>query len=58
MFIYIGIFVLLLSAVLGSMGVVAQTPLGEFPINNLLGQDPIKVLKVGATGTTVCRNIF
>lgn len=53
MFIYIAIFVLLASAVLGSFGVVAKTPLGEFPINNLLGQEPIEVLKVGATGTTV-----
>lgn len=53
MFIYIGIFVLALSAVLGTMGVVAHTPLGDFPINNLLGQKPIEVLKVGATGTTV-----
>ncbi|MGL5751968.1 MAG: AbgT family transporter [Paraclostridium sp.] len=53
MFIYIAAFVLVASAVLGSFGVVAKTPLGEFPINNLLGQDPIEVLKVGANGTTV-----
>ncbi|MEF9990933.1 MAG: AbgT family transporter [Romboutsia sp.] len=53
MFIYISIFVLIASAILGSMGVVAKTPLGEFPINNLLGQKPIEVLKVGAGGTTV-----
>lgn len=53
MFIYIAAFVLVLSAILGSLGVVAKTPLGEFPINNLLGQDPIEVLKVGSTGTTV-----
>lgn len=53
MFIYIGIFVLVLSAVLGSMGVVAHTELGDFPINNLLGQKPIEVLKVGPTGTQV-----
>lgn len=53
MFIYIGIFVLVLSAVLGSMGVVAKTELGDFPINNLLGQKPIEVLKVGPTGTQV-----
>ncbi|MGX4598718.1 AbgT family transporter [Faecalimicrobium sp. JNUCC 81] len=53
MFIYIAAFVLVLSAILGTAGVVANTPLGDFPINNLLGQDPIEVLKVGATGTTV-----
>ncbi len=53
MFIYISIFVLLISVVLGELGVVASTPLGEFPINNLLGQEPIEVLKVGATGTEV-----
>lgn len=53
MFIYISIFVLLSSAVLGSLGVVAHTTLGDFPINNLLGQDPIEVLKVGASGATV-----
>ncbi|WP_176698649.1 AbgT family transporter [Romboutsia hominis] len=53
MFIYIAAFVLVLSAILGSLGVVAKTPLGDFPINNLLGQKPIEVLKVGATGTEV-----
>ena len=53
MFIYIAAFVLLASAVLGTMGVVATTPLGEFPINNLLGQDPITVLKAGPTGTSI-----
>ena len=53
MFIYISVFVLLASAVLGSLGVVARTTLGDFPINNLLGQDPIEVLKVGANGATV-----
>lgn len=53
MFIYISIFVLIASAVLGSFGVVAKTPLGEFPINNLLGQKPIEVLKVGAGGAVV-----
>lgn len=53
MFIYISVFVLIASAILGSMGVVAKTPLGEFPINNLLGQKPIEVLKVGANGTTI-----
>ncbi|WP_042271644.1 AbgT family transporter [[Clostridium] dakarense] len=53
MFIYIAAFVLVLSAILGTAGVVAKTPLGDFPINNLLGQEPIQVLKVGATGTTV-----
>ncbi|MCR8745317.1 AbgT family transporter [Romboutsia lituseburensis] len=53
MFIYIGMFVLVLSAVLGSLGVVAHTELGDFPINNLLGQKPIEVLKVGPTGTQV-----
>lgn len=53
MFIYISIFVLLASAVLGSLGVVAHTTLGDFPINNLLGQEPIEVLKVGASGATV-----
>ena len=53
MFIYIAAFVLVLSAVLGTMGVVAKTPLGDFPINNLLGQDPITVLKVGAAGTSI-----
>jgi len=53
MFIYISVFVLLASAVLGSLGVVAHTTLGDFPINNLLGQEPIEVLKVGASGATV-----
>ena len=55
MFIYISIFVLLASAgvLLGSLGVVAHTTLGDFPINNLLGQEPIEVLKVGASGATV-----
>ncbi|MGL5507144.1 MAG: AbgT family transporter, partial [Paraclostridium sp.] len=53
MFIYIAAFVLVASAVLATFGVVAHTPLGDFPINNLLGQEPIEVLKVGATGTTV-----
>lgn len=53
MFIYIAAGVLVLSAILGTMGVVAKTPLGDFPINNLLGQKPIEVLKVGATGTAV-----
>jgi len=53
MFIYISIFVLLASAVLGSLGVVAHTTLGDFPINNLLCQEPIEVLKVGASGATV-----
>lgn len=53
MFIYISVFTLVASAVLGTLGVVADTPLGKFPINNLLGQKPIEVLKVAATGTTV-----
>ena len=53
MFIYISIMVLIVSAVLGHFGVVAKTPLGEFPINNLLGQKEIEVLKVGAGGTAV-----
>lgn len=53
MFIYISIFVLLASAVLGNLGIVAHTTLGDFPINNLLGQEPIEVLKVGASGATV-----
>ena len=53
MFIYISIFVLLASAVLGSLGVVAHTTLGDFQINNLLGQEPIEVLNVGASGATV-----
>ncbi|CEQ24287.1 aminobenzoyl-glutamate transport protein [[Clostridium] sordellii] len=53
MFMYIAAFVLVLSAILGSFGVVAKTPLGDFPINNLLGQEPIEVLKVGANGTAV-----
>lgn len=53
MFVYISVFVLILSAVLGTMGVVAQTELGSFPINNLLGQKPIEVLKVTAGGTAV-----
>lgn len=53
MFMYIAAFVLVLSAVLGTFGVVANTPLGDFPINNLLGQEPIEVLKVGANGTAV-----
>ena len=52
MFIYISIFVLLASVVLGSLGVVAHTTLGDFPINNLLGQEPIEVLSVGASGAT------
>ncbi|MGL4912396.1 MAG: AbgT family transporter [Romboutsia sp.] len=53
MFVYISAFVLVLSAVLGMAGVVAQTELGSFPINNLLGQKPIEVLKVTAGGTAV-----
>lgn len=53
MFIYISIAVLLISSVLGLFGVVAKTPLGEFPINNLLGQKPIEVLKVTSSGTAV-----
>lgn len=58
MFIYISIAVLILSAVLGTMGVTAKVDLGgvtltEFPINNLLGQSPIEVLKVGAGGAVV-----
>lgn len=53
LFVYISIFVLLLSAALGIFGVVAETELGSFPINNLLGQKPIEVLKVTATGTAV-----
>ena len=53
MFIYISIFVLLASAVLGSFDVVAKTTLGDFPINNLLGQEPIEVLSVGANGAKV-----
>ena len=53
LFVYISIAVLLLSAVLGMFGVVANTELGSFPINNLLGQKPIEVLKVTASGTTV-----
>lgn len=58
MFIYISIAVLVLSAVLGTMGVTAKVDLGgasltEFPINNLLGQSPIEVLKVGAGGAVV-----
>lgn len=53
MFIYISIFVLLASAVLGNLGIVAHTTLGDFPINNLLGQEPIEVLTVGANGATV-----
>ncbi|MEG2787009.1 MAG: AbgT family transporter [Romboutsia sp.] len=53
LFVYISIFVLLLSAVLGTIGIVAETELGSFPINNLLGQKPIEVLKVTAAGTAV-----
>ncbi|MGL6106480.1 AbgT family transporter [Romboutsia sp.] len=58
MFIYIGIAVLVLSAILGTLGVTAKVDLGgaaltEFPINNLLGQSPIEVLKVGAGGAVL-----
>lgn len=53
MFVYISLAVLILSAILGTLGVVAQTELGEFPINNLLGQNPIQVLKVTASGTAI-----
>lgn len=53
MFVYISVFVLVVSAIFGSIGVVAETELGSFPINNLLGQKPIEVLKVTAGGTAV-----
>ena len=53
LFVYISIGVLILSAILGMFGVVAKTELGTFPINNLLGQKPIEVLKVTAGGTAV-----
>ncbi|MGL5315813.1 MAG: AbgT family transporter [Peptostreptococcaceae bacterium] len=58
MFIYIAISVLVLSAVLGTIGVKASIDLGGevpaiFPINNLLGQQPFEVLKVGAGGAVV-----
>ncbi|WP_373599994.1 AbgT family transporter [Paraclostridium bifermentans] len=53
LFVYISVAVLILSAVLGMIGVVAETELGSFPINNLLGQNPIEVLKVTAGGTAV-----
>lgn len=58
MFIYIAAGVLVLSAILGTFGVSAKIDLGGsepviFPINNLLGQKPFEVLKVGAGGAVV-----
>lgn len=53
LFVYISVAVLILSAILGIFNVVAETELGKFPINNLLGQKPIEVLKVTAAGTAV-----
>lgn len=53
LFVYISVAVLILSAILGNFNVVAETELGKFPINNLLGQKPIEVLKVTAAGTAV-----
>lgn len=53
LFVYISVAVLILSAILGTFNVVAETELGKFPINNLLGQKPIEVLKVTAAGTAV-----
>lgn len=55
MFIYISVFVLLASAVLGNLRVVSHTTLGDFSINNLLGQEPVEVLKVGASEATVLK---
>lgn len=53
LFVYISVAVLILSSILGTFNVVAETELGKFPINNLLGQKPIEVLKVTAAGTAV-----
>ncbi|WP_170074348.1 AbgT family transporter [Paraclostridium dentum] len=53
LFVYISVAVLILSAILGTFNVVAETELGKFPINNLLGQKPIEILKVTAAGTAV-----
>lgn len=53
LFVYISVAVLILSAILGTFNVVAETELGKFPINNLMGQKPIEVLKVTAAGTAV-----
>lgn len=53
LFVYISLGVLVLSAILGTFNVVATTELGKFPINNLLGQKTIEVLKVTASGTIV-----
>ncbi len=53
LFVYISVAVLILSAILGTFNIVAETELGKFPINNLLGQKPIEVLKVTAAGTAV-----
>ncbi|EPZ58586.1 abgT transporter family protein [[Clostridium] sordellii ATCC 9714] len=58
LFVYISIGVLILSAILGMFGVVAKTELGTFPINNLLGQKPIEVLKVTAGGTALQKHIL
>ncbi len=34
---------LLLTALLASLGVVVETPTGRFPINNLIGHDPVQL---------------
>ena len=43
MFIWLVIVILILTAVLSAMGVVVETPTGEFAINNLIGQIPVEI---------------
>ena len=43
MFMGLIFFLLILTAVFSSLGIVVETPGGKFPINNLLGQSPVQI---------------
>lgn len=43
MFMGLIVFLLFLSAVFSVMGVVVEAPSGKFPINNLVGQNPVEI---------------
>ncbi|MFV0437477.1 MAG: AbgT family transporter [Desulfopila sp.] len=43
MFIWLVAILLLMTALLSALGVVVETPTGRFPINNLIGQQPVEI---------------
>ncbi len=44
MFIGLIILLLVLTAIFSAMGIVVETPASKFPINNLIGQNPVEIM--------------